>query len=142
MLPTFIKKVMVLLVQVSASVYQITTNWMLFKIISFQPAIVMQLVQVVCNVQILLVSVLAMQATKGQNVMLLVAVIPLVQVAQHVISQQVNVLAIQDTQEPLVIPVLPTTTEQVAELVQVSLLNFQLKIYFFKATIFIFSLWM
>ena len=112
---------MVLLVQVSASVYYITTNWILFKIISFQPAIVMQLVQVVCNVQILLVSVLAMQATKGQNVMLLVAVIPLVQVAQHVISQQVNVLAIQDTQEPLVIPVLPTTTEQVAELVQVSI---------------------
>ena len=112
---------MVLLVQVSASVYQITTNWMLFKIISFQPAIVMQLVQVVCNVQILLVSVLAMQATKGQNVMLLVVVIPLVQVAQHVISQQVNVLAIQDTQELHVTPVLPTTTEQVAELVQVSI---------------------
>ena len=83
--------------------------------------VVTQLDQVVCNVQILLVSVLAMQATKGQNVILLVVVIPLVQVAQHVISQQVNVLAIQDTQEPLVIPVLPTTTEQVAELVQVSI---------------------
>ena len=112
---------MVLLVQVSASVYHITTNWMLFKIISFQPAIVMQLVQVVCNVQILLVSVLAMQATKGQNVILLVVVIPLVQVAQHVISQQVNVLAIQGTQEPHVTLVLPITTEQVVELVQVSI---------------------
>ena len=91
---------MVLLVQVSASVYHITTNWMLFKIISFQHAIVMQLVQVVCNVQILLVSVLAMQATKGQNVMLLVAVIPLVQVAQHVMRQRVNVLAIVVIQVP------------------------------------------
>ena len=98
---------------------------MFFQRISFQPAIVMQLVQVVCNVQILLVSVLAMQATKGQNVILLVVVIPLVQVAQHVISQQVNVLAILDTLEPLVTPVLQITTEQVAELVQVSLLNFQ-----------------
>ena len=85
----------------------------------------MQLVQVVCNVQILLVSVLAMQATKGQNVILLVDVTQLDQAAFHVISQQVNVLAIQDTQEPLVIPVLPITTEQVAELVQVSLSNFQ-----------------
>ena len=73
---------------------------MLFKIISFQHAIVMQLVQVVCNVQILLVSVLAMQATKGQNVMLLVAVIPLVQVAQHVMRQRVNVLAIVVIQVP------------------------------------------
>ena len=53
--------------------------------------------------------------------MLLVVVIPLVQVAQHVISQQVNVLAIQGTQEPHVTLVLPITTEQVVELVQVSI---------------------
>ena len=91
---------------------------MLFKKISFQPAIVMQLVQVVCNVQILLVSVLAMQATKGQNVILLVDVTQLDQAAFHVISQQVNVLAILDTQdqEPHVTLVTPTTTEQVMEL--------------------------
>ena len=81
----------------------------------------MQLVQAVYSVLIHLVSVPAMLDTKAPNVMLLVVVIPLVQVAQHVISQQVNVLAIQDTQEPLVMPVLPTTTEQVVELVQVSI---------------------
>ena len=73
---------------------------MFFQRISFQPAIVMQLVQVVCNVQILLVSVLAMQATKGQNVILLVVVIPLVHVAQHVMRQRVNVLAIVVIQVP------------------------------------------
>ena len=71
------------------------------------------------------VNVPAKMATKAPNVMLLVVVIPLVQVAQHVISQQVNVLAILDILEPLVTPVLQITTEQVAELVQVSLLNFQ-----------------
>ena len=85
----------------------------------------MQLVQAVYSVLIHLVSVPAMLDTKAPNVMLLVVVIPLVQVAQHVISQQVNVLAILDTLEPLVTPVLQITTEQVAELVQVSLLNFQ-----------------
>ena len=85
----------------------------------------MQLVQAVYSVLIHLVSVPAMLDTKAPNVMLLVVVIPLVQVAQHVISQQVNVLAILDTLEPLVTPVLQITTEQVAELVQVSLSNFQ-----------------
>ena len=85
----------------------------------------MQLVQAVYSVLIHLVSVPAMLDTKAPNVMLLVVVILLVQVAQHVISQQVNVLAILDTLEPLVTPVLQITTEQVAELVQVSLLNFQ-----------------
>ena len=79
----------------------------------------------VCSVLIHLVNVPVMLDTKAPNVMLLVVVIPLVQVAQHVISQQVNVLAILDTLEPLVTPVLQITTEQVAELVQVSLLNFQ-----------------
>ena len=76
-------------------------------------------VPAVCNALIQLDNVPVMLDTKAPNVMLRVVVIPLVQVAQHVISQQVNVLAIQDTQEPLVIPVLPTTTEQVVELVQV-----------------------
>ena len=85
----------------------------------------MQLVQAVKNVQIPLVSVLVMLVTRVPNVILLVVVIPLVQVAQHVISQQVNVLAKLDTLEPLVTPVLQITTEQVAELVQVSLSNFQ-----------------
>ena len=77
-----------------------------------------QLDQVVCNVQILLVSVLAMQATKGQNVILLVDVTQLDQAAFHVISLQVNVLAILDTQdqEPHVTLVTLTTTEQVMEL--------------------------
>ena len=81
----------------------------------------MQLVQAVYSVLIHLVSVPAMLDTKAPNVMLLVVVILLVQVAQHVISQQVNVLAILDTLEPLVTPVLQITTEQVVELVQVSI---------------------
>ena len=81
----------------------------------------MQLVQAVYSVLIHLVNVPVMLDTKAPNVMLLVVVIPLVQVAQHVISQQVNVLAIQDTQEPHVTLVLPITTEQVVELVQVSI---------------------
>ena len=85
----------------------------------------MPLDQVVCNVLIHQVNAPVMLDTKAPNVMLLVVVILLVQVAQHVISQQVNVLAILDTLEPLVTPVLQITTEQVAELVQVSLLNFQ-----------------
>ena len=85
----------------------------------------MPLVQVVCNVQTPQVFVLVMLDTKALNVILLVVVIPLVQVAQHVISQQVNVLAILDTLELLVTPALQITTEQVAELVQVSLSIFQ-----------------
>ena len=82
-------------------------------------------VPAVCNALIQLDNVPVMQAIKEPNVILLVVVIPLVQVAQHVISQQVNVLAILDTLEQLVTPVLQITTEQVAELVQVSLSNFQ-----------------
>ena len=54
-----------------------------------------------------------------------VDVMPLVQAVYNVLIQLVNVLAILDTLEPLVTPVLQITTEQVAELVQVSLLNFQ-----------------
>ena len=65
-----------------------------------------------------LVFVLVMLDTKGQNVILLVDVTQLDQAAFHVISQQVNVLAILDTldQEPHVTLVTPTTTEQVMEL--------------------------
>ena len=80
--------------------------------------------QVVCNVLIHLVNVPAMLATKEQNVMLLVVVTLLVQVVQHVMLPQVNVLAIQDTQEPHAIPVLPITTKQVMVLlVQVSVIT-------------------
>ena len=95
------------------------------KYFNFQPVAVMLLVPAVCNALIQLDNVPVMLAIKEPNVILLVVVIPLVQVAQHVISQQVNVLAILDTLEPLVTPVLQITTEQVAELVQVSLSNFQ-----------------
>ena len=85
--------------------------------------VVTQLDQVVCNVQTILVSVLVMQATKGQNVMQLVVVIPLVQAAQLAISLQVNVLAILATQVQHVILALQITTEQVVELVQVSFID-------------------
>ena len=95
---------------------------MLFKRTSFQPATVMQLVQVVCNVQTITVSVLVMLGTKGQNVILLVVVTLLVQAALYVISQQVNVPAILETQEPHVIPVTPTTTEQVLDFAQVRII--------------------
>ena len=61
-------------------------------------------------------------ATKERNVMLLVVAIQQVQVAQHVMLLLGNALAILDTQEPHVIPVPPTTTEQVEELVQVHII--------------------
>ena len=89
----------------------------------FKPVVVTQLDQVVCNVQTILVSVLVMQATKGQNVMQLVVVIPLVQAAQLAINLQVNVLAILATQVQHVILALQITTEQVVELVQVSFID-------------------
>ena len=95
------------------------------KHFNFQLVAVMLPVPAVCNALIQVDNVPVMRAIKEPNVILLVVVIPLVQVVQHVISQQVNVLAILDTLEPLVTPVLQITTEQVAELVQVSLLNFQ-----------------
>ena len=82
----------------------------------------MPLAQVVCNVLIPLVFVLAMLDIKGQIAMLLVVVILLVRAAHHVISPQVNALAILDTQGLHVIHVPPTTTEQVMELVQVRFL--------------------
>ena len=88
----------------------------------FQPVIAMALGQAVYNALIQLAFVHAMLVTRVPNVMLLAVVTPLVQVAQLVISHQVNVLATLDTQEQLVIPVLPTTTEQVEELVQVRII--------------------
>ena len=81
----------------------------------------MPLDQVVCNVLIHQVNAPAMLDTKAPNVMLLVVVIPLVQAVLHVMLLQVNVLAILATQVPHVILVLPITTEQVVELVQVSI---------------------
>ena len=74
---------------------------------------------VVCNVLILLDNAPAMLVTRVQNVILLVVVTLLVQAALYVISQQVNALAIQDSQEPHVILVTPTTTKQVMAFVQV-----------------------
>ena len=85
----------------------------------FQPVIVMPLVLVVCNVLILLDNAPAMLVTRVQNVILLVVVTLLVQAALYVISYQVNVPAILETQEPHVIPVTPTTTEQVLDFAQV-----------------------
>ena len=63
----------------------------------------MPLVQAVYNVLIHLVNVPAMLAIREPNVMLLVVVILLVQVVQHVMRQQVNVLVIVVIQVPLVI---------------------------------------
>ena len=83
----------------------------------------MPLVQVVCNVLIHLVNVPAMLAIREQNVLLLVVVILLVQVVQHVMPQQANVLAILGIPAPHVILVPPITTEQVMELVQVRFHN-------------------
>ena len=82
----------------------------------------MQLVLAICNVLIRLVSVPAKLDIKGQNVMVLVVVIQLVQAAHLVISLQVNALAVLDTQALHVIHVPPTTTEQVMELVLVSVI--------------------
>ena len=88
----------------------------------------MSLDQAVRNVQIPLVSVPAMLVIKGPNAILLVVVILLVQVGQHVISLQVNALAIQDIPELHVTPVLPITTKQVMVLlVQVSVIISSLK---------------
>ena len=77
---------------------------------------------VVCNVLILLDNAPAMLVTRVQNVILLVVVTLLVQAALYVISQQVNVPAILETQEPHVIPVTPTTTEQVLDFAQVRII--------------------
>ena len=85
----------------------------------FQPVDVMLLDQVVYNVRTQLVHVPAMADTRIPNVIQHVAVIPLVQAAQHVISLQVNVLVILDTQEPHATLVTLTTIELVMEHAQV-----------------------
>ena len=78
------------------------------------------LVQVVCNVRLQPEHVLVTLVTRVPNVMLLVVVKQLVQAALHVISLQVNVLVILDTQEPHATLVTPTTIELVMEHAQVS----------------------
>ena len=80
--------------------------------------------QVVCNVLIHLVNVPAMLVTKVPSVMLLVVAIPLDQVVQHVMHQQVNVLVILAIQVPHAILAIQITIEQVAELVQVSIYTY------------------
>ena len=80
---------------------------------------VTQLVQAVCNVQIVRVSVLAKLAIKETNVMLLAVAIPLVQVGQRVTSPLVNVPVTLDTQVLHVIPAPPIIIEKVMEHVQV-----------------------
>ena len=87
---------------------------------SFQFVVVMQLVRAAHNVLIRLVNVPVMLDIKALNVILLVVVIQLAQVAQHVMLLPVNALVTPAIQEPHVILVLPTTTEQVMELVKVS----------------------
>ena len=99
MRPTFLKKVMEVLVQL---------------------VIVMPRVPAIYSVLIQLGNVLAMPVIKEPNVMLLVVVIQQVQVAQHVMLLQVNVLVKLDTPEQHVTHVLPTITKQAMELVQVS----------------------
>ena len=80
------------------------------------------LVQVVCNVRLQPEHVLVTLVTRVPNVILLVVVKQLVQAALRVISLQVNVLVILDTQEPHATPVTKTTINQVMEqLVQVTL---------------------
>ena len=79
----------------------------------------MLLDQAIHDVPIQLVNVPAMLDIREPNVMLLVVVIPLVQAALNAVSQQVNVLAKQDTQEQHVILVLQISTEQVMELAKV-----------------------
>ena len=83
------------------------------------------LAQVVCNVLIPLVFVLAMLDIKGQIAMLLVVVILLGRAVQHVISRLDNVLVKLAIQVSLAILVQQTTIEQVMELAQVRLYHIQ-----------------
>ena len=85
-----------------------------------QLVIAMPRVRAVYNVLILLDNVHAMLVIRVLNAMLLVVVIQQVQVAQHVMLRQVNVLVKLDTLEQHVTHVLPTITKQAMELVQVS----------------------
>ena len=114
-----------------------------FTCISFQPVVVIALVQAAYNVRIQQDNVLAMLDTKAPNVMLLVVVIILVQVAQLVMLLRVNVLAKVGIQVPLVTlsPVLPTSSKKAMEQhVQVSqITQHKLKRYANKKEYFIFS---
>ena len=83
------------------------------------------LAQVVCNVLIPLVFVLAMLDIKGQIAMLLVVVILLGRAVQHVISRLDNVLVKLAIQVSLAILVQQTTIEQVMELAQVRFYHIQ-----------------
>ena len=85
----------------------------------------MPLDQVVCNVLIPLVFVLAMLDIKGQIAMLLVVVILLGRAVQHVISRLDNVLVKLAIQVSLAILVQQTTIEQVMELAQVRFYHIQ-----------------
>ena len=91
---------------------------------SFQPVIAMRLVQVRYNVLIQVVNVPVMLDTRVPNVMLHVVVTLQVQVEQLVMLPPGNVLVTLDTQGQHVIHVLPTTTERVMALAQVSEMTF------------------
>ena len=79
--------------------------------------------QVVCNVLIPLVFVLAMLDIKGQIAMLLVVVILLGQAVRHVISQLGNVLVKLVIQVSHVVPVQLTIIEQMMEHAQVRFIS-------------------
>ena len=118
---------------------------------SFQPVVAMPLDRAAHNVLIHLVNVPVMLDIKALNVIRLVVVIQLAQVAQHVMLLLVNALVTPAIQVPHVILVLPTTTEQVTELVQVSFNNIFDCIHFHLlvetkhsiiSNVFIFSMWL
>ena len=92
------------------------------------------LAQVVCNVLIPLVFVLAMLDIKGQIAMLLVVVILLGRAVQHVISRLDNVLVKLAIQVSLAILVQPTIIEQVMELAQVRFYHLIAVLVFFILT--------
>ena len=93
---------------------------------SFQPVIAMPLVQVLCNVLILVVNVPVMLGIRVPNVMLHVVVTLQAQVEQPVMLPPGNVLVTLDTQGQHVIHVLQTTTERVMALVAVSVMTYLL----------------
>ena len=91
---------------------------------SFQPVIAMPLVQVLCNVLILVVNVPVMLGIRVPNVMLHVVVTLQVQVEQPVMLPPDNALVTLVIQGQHVTHVLQTTTERVMALVQVSEMTF------------------
>ena len=99
----------------------------------------MLLVQAVYNVQTQLALVPAILVIKKPNVILFVVVIQLDQAAQHVISPQVNVHAMRDTQEPHVASVTLTTIERAMELAEVRNNQFTKDAFRFEYKIHVFS---